>query len=129
MLQGMAAEMGTGEGKTLMATLPACTAAMAGIPTYTSLRSTTTWRGVTAKMMSPLYNVLGMSVGAITEDLDDPTGGGKPFTPATSSYCTNQAVAFDYLRDRVTMGYRRGRVHRSIDRLRAGAVELRPVAA
>ena len=118
MLQGMAAEMGTGEGKTLMATLPACTAVMAGIPTHI-ITVNDYLAGRDCELMSPLYNVLGMSVGAITEDLDDPRARQAVYA-CDIAYCTNQAVAFDYLRDRVTMGYRRGRLHRSIDGLRTG---------
>jgi preprotein translocase subunit SecA len=72
--------------------------------------------GRDCELMSPLYNVMGMSVGAITEELDDPQARQAVYA-RDIAYCTNQAVAFDYLRDRVTMGHRRGRLHRSIDDL------------
>jgi preprotein translocase subunit SecA len=118
MLQGMAAEMGTGEGKTLTATLPACTAVMAGIPTHIiTVNDYLAERD--CELLSPLYNVLGMSVGAITENLDDPRARQAVYA-RDIAYCTNQAVAFDYLRDRVTMGHRRGRLYRSVDGLRTG---------
>ena len=116
MLQGMAAEMGTGEGKTLMATLSACTAALAGIPVHI-ITVNDYLAGRDCELMSPLYNVLGLSVGAITEDLIDPRARQAVYA-CDIVYCTNQAVAFDYLRDRVTMGYRRGRLYRSIDGVR-----------
>ncbi|MCZ6774821.1 MAG: prepilin peptidase, partial [Proteobacteria bacterium] len=118
MLQGMTAEMETGEGKTLAATLPAGTAAMAGIPVHV-ITVNDYLAGRDCELMSPLYNVLGMSVGAITEALIDPDARQAVYA-CDIAYCTNQAVAFDYLRDRVTMGYRRGRLFRSIDDLRTG---------
>ena len=121
MLQGMAAEMGTGEGKTLTATLPACTAAMAGIPVHI-ITVNDYLAGRDCELMSPLYNLLGMSVGAITEELDDPQARQTVYA-SDITYCTNQAVAFDYLRDRVTMGHRRGRLHRSIDNLAEGTTK------
>ncbi len=118
MLQGMTAEMETGEGKTLTATLPVCTAAMSGIPVHI-ITVNDYLAGRDCELMSPLYNVLGMSVGAITEDLDDPRQRQAVYA-RDIVYCTNQAVAFDYLRDRVTMGHRRGRLYRSIDGLSGG---------
>lgn len=122
MLQGMTAEMETGEGKTLMATLPACTAAMAGIPVHI-ITVNDYLAGRDCELMSPLYNVLGLSVGAIAEDLIDPHARQAVYA-CDIAYCTNQAVAFDYLRDRVTMGYRRGRLYRSIDGLRSGETKV-----
>ena len=123
MLRGMAAEMGTGEGKTLMATLPACTAAMAGIPVHL-ITVNDYLAGRDCELMSPLYNVLGVSVAAITEELDDLQARQAVYA-CDIAYCTNQAVAFDYLRDRVTMGYRQGRLYRSIDGLRSGKTDSR----
>jgi len=118
MLQGMTAEMATGEGKTLTATLPVCTAAMAGIPVHV-ITVNDYLAGRDCELMSPLYNVLGMSVGAITEDVED-LAARQAVYACDIAYCTNQAVAFDYLRDRITMGHRRGRLYRSIDGLSSG---------
>ncbi len=125
MLQGMAAEMGTGEGKTLMATLAACTAALAGIPVHI-ITVNDYLASRDCELMSPLYNVLSMSVGAITEELDEPRARQEVYA-RDIVYCTNQAVAFDYLRDRVTMGYRRGRLYRSIDGLSNGESNASPL--
>ncbi len=117
-LQGMVAEMETGEGKTLTATLPACTAAMAGIPVHV-ITVNDYLAGRDCELMSPLYNVLDMSVGAITEKVNDPKARQKIYA-RNIVYCTSQQVTFDYLRDRIEMGHRRGRLYRSIDNLRSG---------
>jgi len=118
MLQGMLAEMETGEGKTLTATLPACTAAMAGIPVHIiTVNDYLATRD--SELMSPLYNMLGMTVGAISDAMQDPRAR-RAVYECDIAYCTNQQVAFDYLRDRVTMGHRRGNLFRSIDGIAEG---------
>lgn len=118
MLQGMLAEMETGEGKTLTATLPACTAAMAGIPVHViTVNDYLATRD--SDLMSPLYNMLGITVGAISDETQDPRQR-KTIYECDIVYCTNQQVAFDYLRDRVTMGHRRGNLFRSIDGIAEG---------
>ena len=118
MLQGMLAEMETGEGKTLTATLPACTAAMAGIPVHViTVNDYLATRD--SDLMSPLYNMLGITVGAISDETQDPRQR-KIIYECDIAYCTNQQVAFDYLRDRVTMGHRRGNLFRSIDGIAEG---------
>src|SRR5712692_3441364 len=68
--EGKIAEMKTGEGKTLVATLPAVLNALAGrgvhivtVNDYLARRD--------AEWMSPLYRALGLSVGVIVHDLDD----------------------------------------------------------
>ena len=69
MLKGMIAEMNTGEGKTLTATLPACTAAMAGVPVHiVTVNDYLVVRD--AELMGPVYQTLGLSVGTITEGMD-----------------------------------------------------------
>ena len=65
MLDGRVAEMETGEGKTLTATLPATTAAMAGIPVHiVTVNDFLVKRD--AKWMEPVYKAFGLSVGTIT---------------------------------------------------------------
>ena len=118
MLQGMLAEMETGEGKTLTAALPACTAALAGIPVHV-ITANDYLATRDQELMSPLYNVLNLSVGAIADEMRDPVQR-KAVYACDIAYCTSAQVAFDYLRDRVTMGHRRGSLHRSIDSLRVG---------
>ncbi len=69
MLRGMLAEMETGEGKTLTATLPACTAALAGIPVHViTVNDYLVERD--AEAMGPVYRALGLSVGACEQEQD-----------------------------------------------------------
>jgi len=117
-LNGMLAEMETGEGKTLTATLPACTAALAGIPVHIiTVNDYLATRD--AQLMSPLYQVLGLTVGVVTEELKDQRARQAAYS-CDITYCTNKQLAFDYLRDRVSMGTRRGDVQRLIGGLRRG---------
>lgn len=114
MLNGMIAEMQTGEGKTLTATLPACTAAMAGIPVHLiTVNDYLVKRD--AEWMRPVYEALGLKVGTILEGMDLPTR--KQSYDADITYCTNKQVTFDYLKDRLVFGNKRGQLRMHIDRL------------
>ncbi|HEX8872966.1 MAG TPA: preprotein translocase subunit SecA [Candidatus Acidoferrum sp.] len=93
---GKIAEMKTGEGKTLVATLPAALNALAGrgvhivtVNDYLARRD--------AEWMSPLYRALGLSVGVIVHDLDDEQR--RAAYGADLTYGTNNEFGFDYLRD------------------------------
>ena len=93
---GKIAEMKTGEGKTLVATLPAALNALAGrgvhivtVNDYLARRD--------AEWMSPLYKALGLSVGVIVHDLDDDQR--RAAYAADITYGTNNEFGFDYLRD------------------------------
>ena len=93
---GKIAEMKTGEGKTLVATLPAVLNSLAGrgvhivtVNDYLARRD--------AEWMSPLYRGLGMSVGVIVNDLDDVQR--RAAYAADITYGTNNEYGFDYLRD------------------------------
>ncbi len=93
---GKIAEMKTGEGKTLAATLPAYLNAISGkgahiitVNDYLARRDT--------KWMSQLYNFLGLSVGTILHGLDDAER--KEAYNADITYGTNNEFGFDYLRD------------------------------
>jgi preprotein translocase subunit SecA len=93
---GKIAEMKTGEGKTLVATLPAALNALAGrgvhivtVNDYLARRD--------AEWMSPLYRALGLSVGVIVHDLDDEQR--RAAYAADITYGTNNEFGFDYLRD------------------------------
>ena len=67
MLKGMLAEMATGEGKTLTATLAAGTAALAGIPVHiVTVNDYLAARD--AQAMGPIFRALGLSVGVIVHD-------------------------------------------------------------
>src|SRR5262249_43756458 len=93
---GKIAEMKTGEGKTLVATLPAALNALAGrgvhivtVNDYLARRD--------AEWMSPIYKGLGLTVGVIVHDLDDAQR--RAAYGADLTYGTNNEVGFDYLRD------------------------------
>jgi preprotein translocase subunit SecA len=94
--EGKIAEMKTGEGKTLVATLPASLNALTGrgvhivtVNDYLARRD--------AEWMSPLYRGLGLSVGVIVHDLDDNER--RAAYNADITYGTNNEFGFDYLRD------------------------------
>ena len=94
--EGKIAEMKTGEGKTLVATLPAVLNALAGrgvhivtVNDYLARRD--------AEWMSPLYRALGLTVGIIVHDLDDEQR--RAAYGADITYGTNNEFGFDYLRD------------------------------
>ncbi|WP_456324161.1 preprotein translocase subunit SecA [Desulfonauticus submarinus] len=94
--QGKIAEMKTGEGKTLVATLAVVLNALSGkgvhvitVNDYLAKRD--------AEWMGKLYNFLGLSVGVIVHGLDDEER--KKAYNADITYGTNNEFGFDYLRD------------------------------
>ena len=93
---GKIAEMKTGEGKTLVATLAAYLNALTGkgvhivtVNDYLARRD--------AEWMGPIYGMLGLTVGVIVHDLDDAQR--KAAYGADITYGTNNEFGFDYLRD------------------------------
>ncbi|NNF96693.1 MAG: preprotein translocase subunit SecA [Halobacteria archaeon] len=114
MINGMLAEMDTGEGKTLTASLPACTAAFAGIPVHV-ITANDYLVERDAREMGPLYNALGLSVGTVIEGMDHDAR--REAYACDITYCTNKQVAFDYLRDRLTMGRHASRRQLEVERL------------
>ena len=94
--QGKIAEMKTGEGKTLVATLPCYLNALAGrgvhvvtVNDYLAKRD--------AEWMGKIYGFLGLSVGVIVHDLSDAER--RAAYAADITYGTNNEFGFDYLRD------------------------------
>src|SRR6202453_3757257 len=94
--KGKIAEMKTGEGKTLVATLPTYLNALAGkgvhvvtVNDYLAKRD--------SEWMGRIYKALGMRVGVIVHDLDDQQR--KDAYAADITYGTNNEFGFDYLRD------------------------------
>ena len=113
-LNGMIAEMDTGEGKTLTATLPACTAALAGMPVHiVTVNDYLAKRD--AELMKPLYEALGLSVGVVTQGLD-PAARRRAYA-CDVIYCTNKELVFDYLRDCIALGQKTSRIQLEIERL------------
>jgi preprotein translocase subunit SecA len=97
---GRIAEMKTGEGKTLVATLAIVLNAMTGkgvhlvtVNDYLASRD--------ASEMGVLYNFLGYSVGTILEDMNDPAEKRAAYA-ADITYGTNNEFGFDYLRDNMS---------------------------
>jgi len=97
---GKIAEMRTGEGKTLMATLPVYLNALSGkgvhvvtVNDYLARRD--------AGWMGKLYNFLGLSVGVVYPGM--PMGDKKAAYAADITYGTNNEFGFDYLRDNMAL--------------------------
>jgi preprotein translocase subunit SecA len=114
LLGGMVAEMDAGEGKTLVATLPACTAALGGIPVHViTVNDYLATRD--AAWMGPIYQALGLTVGVITHGM--PHDARRAAYACDVTYATNKEVAFDYLRDRIVLGGRPSRIHLQLEQL------------
>ena len=93
---GKIAEMRTGEGKTLVATLPAYLNALSGLGVHiVTVNDYLAKRD--AEWMRPLYTFLGLSTGVIVSDLPLPERQGA--YAADITYGTNNEFGFDYLRD------------------------------
>ena len=98
--QGRIAEMKTGEGKTLVSTLPAYLNALTGkgvhivtVNDYLAKRD--------SEWMGKVYRFLGMSVGLIIHDLDNDER--RAAYAADITYGTNNELGFDYLRDNMVI--------------------------
>ncbi len=98
--QGRIAEMKTGEGKTLVSTLPAYLNALVGkgvhivtVNDYLAKRD--------SEWMGKVYRFLGLSVGLIVHDLDNEQR--KAAYAADITYGTNNELGFDYLRDNMVV--------------------------
>ncbi len=115
LLQGKLVEMATGEGKTIAATLPAATVALAGYPVHLiTVNDYLAQRDATE--MSPLYQFLGLSAGVVVQGMAKADR--RQAYAKSVTYCTNKELAFDYLRDRVALSRRGSRLHLSLERLR-----------
>ncbi|MBE6809385.1 MAG: preprotein translocase subunit SecA [Ruminococcaceae bacterium] len=106
--QGRIAEMKTGEGKTLVATLPAYLNALSGkgvhivtVNDYLAKRD--------SEWMGKLYRFMGLSVGLIIHGMDHEAK--KAAYDADITYCTNNELGFDYLRDNMVI-YKERKVQR-----------------
>ena len=108
--QGRIAEMKTGEGKTLVATLPAYLNALEGegvhivtVNDYLAKRD--------AQWMGKIYRFLGLSVGCIVHDLESDERREAYLSDIT--YGTNNEFGFDYLRDNMCV-YKENMVQRAL---------------
>ncbi len=97
--QGMIAEMATGEGKTLVASLPAFLNALAGSVHVITVNDYLAQRDM--EWMGPLHMGLGLTIGAIQSNMD--TADRKSAYACDITYGTNNEFGFDYLRDNMKM--------------------------
>jgi preprotein translocase subunit SecA len=100
--EGKIAEMATGEGKTLVATLAAYLVHLTGrkvhiitVNDYLAKRD--------AEWMGPIYQALGLTVGAIQADMDTSGQERKDQYACDITYGTNNEFGFDYLRDNMKL--------------------------
>ena len=101
MINGMLAEMQTGEGKTLATTLPSCSAALSGIPVHV-ITANDYLAQRDCETLEPLYRRLGLSANWVIDGMT-PEQCQKAYQ-ADIVHTTNKQIAFDYLRDRIEMG-------------------------
>ena len=94
--QGKIAEMKTGEGKTLVATLPVYLNALTGSGVHV-VTVNDYLAGRDAEWMGPIYELLGLRVGVIQHDMADSDR--KAAYQSDITYGTNNEFGFDYLRD------------------------------
>lgn len=114
LLAGMVAEMDAGEGKTLAATLPACAAALAGLPVHV-ITVNDYLAARDAEWMGPIYQTLGLTVGLITHGMDAEAR--RVAYSCDVTYCTNKEIVFDYLKDRIALRGGPSRMHLELERL------------
>ena len=120
MHQGALAELATGEGKTLCATLPAFLNALEGKGVHvTTVNDYLARRD--AELMGPIYNALGLSVGVIQMQMPDQER--HPLYRRDITYGTASEFGFDFLRDRLKVAGNKGQEAPFWDAwLKAGAV-------
>lgn len=106
--QGRISEMRTGEGKTLVETLPAYLNALEGkgvhivtVNDYLARRD--------SELMGKIFRFLGLTVGLLSQNMENEDR--KKAYAADITYCTNNELGFDYLRDNMVT-YKENRVQR-----------------
>jgi preprotein translocase subunit SecA len=109
--QGRISEMKTGEGKTLVATLPVYLNALSGkgvhvvtVNDYLARRD--------SEWMGKVYNFLGLTVGLIVHDMENEDR--RAAYNCDITYCTNNELGFDYLRDNMVI-YKQEMVQRELN--------------
>ncbi len=119
MVEGCLVELATGEGKTLVATMPAVIAGWRGrgchvmtVNDYLAKRDATGLR--------KLYAACGLSVGWVDGQMPPPQR--KQAYDADITYCTNKEAAADYLRDRLQLGRMRGLTEALVAKINHGGM-------
>ncbi|HZX33538.1 MAG TPA: preprotein translocase subunit SecA [Rhodocyclaceae bacterium] len=101
LLRGRIAEMATGEGKTLAATLGVCTAAAAGAAVHVvTVNDYLAERDAEENL--PLYSFFGLEVGVVKQDMAPDDRRGEYAKDIV--YVSNKELTFDYLKDRIALG-------------------------
>jgi len=120
---GCVAEMATGEGKTLTATMPAAIAGWRGhgchiitVNDYLAQRD--------AEWMGAIYRFCGLSVAYIQQPM--PASVRRNAYLADITYCTNKEVTADFLRDRLTLGRIRGLSSALLSQIAGSSIFHRP---
>jgi preprotein translocase subunit SecA len=121
MLKGMLAEMATGEGKTLTATLAAAVAALAGFPVHV-ITVNDYLASRDADNLQPLYSRLGLSVGTVVAGMSLEER--QQAYACDVVYCTNKELAFDYLRDCILLGEHHGNLRLKVERLHSRTARI-----
>jgi preprotein translocase subunit SecA len=124
MLRGQIAEMRTGEGKTLCATLAVATIALSGRQVHVMTVNDYLAERDSAET-GPLYDFLGLTRATVLEGQDGPTRQAAYLQEIV--YGTNKELAFDYLRDRAILRRAPGNLQRKIDRLVPGGGPTEPL--
>ncbi|CAN0048466.1 unnamed protein product, partial [Discosporangium mesarthrocarpum] len=106
--EGRLAEMATGEGKTLVATLPCYLNALVGKGTVLVVTANDYLASRDAETMGQVHRFLGLTVGLVQSDMKETQR--KEAYSADITYVTNQELGFDYLRDHLTVTPQEGRV-------------------
>jgi preprotein translocase subunit SecA len=122
MLNGMVAEMATGEGKSLAIAIAAATAGLAHVRTHViTVNDYLAERD--ARELAPLYAALGLRSAGITASVREPAQRAAAWR-SDVVYCSNKGLVFDYLRDGVRLEHRRSPMHRELDRLGGSSTAL-----
>ncbi|HHU90368.1 MAG TPA: preprotein translocase subunit SecA [Clostridiaceae bacterium] len=109
--QGRIAEMKTGEGKTLVATLPLYLNALTGKGAHL-ITVNDYLAKYQSELMGKIYNFLGLSVGVIVHDMDNDER--RQAYNSDITYGTNNEFGFDYLRDNMVV-YKENMVQRDLN--------------
>jgi len=119
MVEGCLVELATGEGKTLVATMPAVIGGWRGrgchvmtVNDYLAKRD--------ANSLRKLYAACGLSVGWVEGQMPPPER--KQAYDADITYCTNKEAAADYLRDRLQLGRMRGLTEALVTKINHGGM-------
>lgn len=116
LLFGNIAEMQTGEGKTLTATLPAATAAIAGVNVHVvTVNDYLAQRD--CEEMRCVYEFLGLSVGCVVQGMS--VAERQRAYANDIVYCTNKELVFDYLKDQIAMPMGRHSLNLHAERLKS----------